>query len=140
MFALLLCMFVLLVFSTYILLGLGTVVYHHSYLSKPAALNIHGWEYRLYHIICLYPILAVMGIYIADEFFVADTVVNTIIETRNMMYFCTAHFILSILAISVSRMLRRQHKAYNILTVLNVLAGCCYMYADVFAIANLLNA
>ena len=100
MFALLLCMFVLLVFSTYILLGLGTVVYHHSYLSKPAALNIHGWEYRLYHIICLYPILA----------------------------------------ISVSRMLRRQHKAYNILTVLNVLAGCCYMYADVFAIANLLNA
>jgi hypothetical protein len=123
--------------TAYILLGLGNAVYNFSYLGNAAISTQPRWEHTLYYTIAIYPTLAILAIYIAGEYFVVDNVVDTITETRNMLYFCIGHLVMSIMGVSTARHLMKLHKAHVILLVLNVLAGSGYIYASVFAIANL---
>ena len=131
---------VFLLISTFVILGGGHLAYSYSYLSRLSpSRQLPTWENTMYYTLAIYPVAALIFIYAAGEFFLGDNKVDTIGETRNMLIFCTGHFLLSMQSVSIAQYLQTRHKANVILIITSVIAGGGYLYAGFFAANQLLK-
>lgn len=126
-----------LLISTFVILGGGYLAYSYSYLGQaPRSRFMPRWENILYYIIAVYPIVSLVSIFLADVFYITFHI-NTAPEYRNMGIFCTGHFILSILSVSIAQYLQKINKANAWLIIANVIAGSAYLFWALVGFVNM---
>lgn len=128
----------MLLISVPVQLSLSMVTYEVSHLNKMSVSHpLRIWERTIYYFIAGYPLILLVGMYIIDSFQLVSIKVNQPVQMQYVLWFCIAHFLLSVLGISVSKYLRKKHKTHIVFTIVNIIAGGCYLYTCLWAITEL---
>ncbi|MCB0699853.1 MAG: hypothetical protein KDC11_08385 [Chitinophagaceae bacterium] len=104
--------------------------YRSSYLTNYTAVQqLPTWETAIYYIIVAYPIVAIFFAPMIDVYLLSDHVIDMKYKMKGVIWFCTGHTVIGMLAIVISQYLATRKKLNWLFVIINTIVAACFIVA-----------